>query len=106
MKREDFEQRGWKFIYELDNFEMKFEKGNVWKDDGQGAFLYIKPKRTEFMSFMIDDKNCSFITYNTKLITTDEGFNQDGPNYSIKFNGECNTMDEFDMVCKMIKLKI
>jgi hypothetical protein len=34
MKKEDFEQRGWKFSYEFEN-EMKFEKGDVWKDDGQ-----------------------------------------------------------------------
>ena len=41
MKKEDFEQRGWKFGYEFDN-EMNFEKGDIWKDDGQGAFLYVK----------------------------------------------------------------
>lgn len=86
MKREDFEQRGWKFSYEFNN-EMKFEKGDVWKDDGQGAFLHVKNNIVN-------------------LITTDIGFNQDGPNHSVKFNGECNTMEEFDMVCKMIKLKI
>ena len=34
---EDFEQKGWKFSSEFDN-EMKFEKGDIWKDDGQGAF--------------------------------------------------------------------
>jgi len=86
MKKEDFEQRGWKFQYELSN-EMLFEKGDVWKDDGQGAFLYVKNNIV-------------------KLITTDKDFNPDGPNCSVKFNGECNTMDEFDMICKMIKLKI
>ena len=102
MKKEDFEQKGWKFSFEFDN-EMKFEKGDVWKDDGQGAFLYVKTKKTEYV---MDDKNHSFNTYTVKLITTDIGFNQDGPNHSVKFNGECNTMDEFDMICKMIKLKI
>ena len=86
MNKENFEQRGWKFSYEFEN-EMKFEKGDVWKDNGQGAFLRVKNNIV-------------------KLITTDSGFNQDGPNNSIKFNGECNTMDEFDMICKMIKLKI
>jgi hypothetical protein len=86
MKKEEFEQRGWKFSFEFEN-EMKFEKGDVWKDDGQGAFLRVKNNIVN-------------------LITTDSGFNQDGPNHSIKFNGECNTMDEFDMICKMIKLKI
>lgn len=86
MKKEDFVQKGWKFSYKFDN-EMKFEKGDVWKDDGQGAFLYVK-------------KNI------LKIITTDSGFNQDGPNHSVKFFGECNNMDEFNMICKMIKLKV
>jgi hypothetical protein len=86
MERKDFEQRGWKFNYEFDN-EMRFEKGDVWKDDGYGAFLNVKNNVV-------------------KLITTDKGFNQDGPNHSVKFNGECNTMEEFDLICKMIKLKI
>ena len=85
MKKEDFEQRGWNFIYEFDN-ELKFQGGDIWKDCGQGAFLYVKRNAV-------------------KLITTDKGFNQDGPNYSIKFNGLCNTIDEFDMICKMINLK-
>ena len=102
MKKEDFEQNGWKFSYEFDN-EMKFEKGDVWKDDGQGAFLCVKTKKNEYV---MDDKNHSFYTYIVKLITTDIGFNQDGPNNSVKFNGECYNMEEFDMVCKMIKLKI
>ena len=86
MKKEDFEQRGWKFINEFNN-EMRFQKGDVWKDDGQGAFLHVTNNTVE-------------------LITTDKGFNRDGPNYSPKFNGECNSIDEFDMICKMIRLKI
>ncbi len=70
MKKEDFEQKGWKFSFEFDN-EMEFEKGDVWKDDGQGAFLYVKTKKTEYV---MDDKNHSFNTYTVKLITTDIGF--------------------------------
>ena len=86
MKKEDFTDRGWKLVSEFNN-EMKFEKGNIWKDDGQGAFLTVK--------------------YNTiKLITTDKGFYQAAPNCSVKFNGECNSTDEFDMICKLIRLKI
>ena len=87
MKQEEFEQRGWKLSYELP-IGMKFEKGDVWKDNGQGAFLYVNNNNI------------------VKLITTDSGFNQDGPNCSVKFNGECDSMEEFDMICKMIKLKI
>ena len=84
-EKEDFEQRGWKFSYEFNN-EMKFEKGDVWKDDGQGASLHVKNNIV-------------------KLITTDKDFNQDGPNCSVKFNGECNTMEEFDMTCRMVKIR-
>jgi hypothetical protein len=86
MKREDFEQRGWEFSFEFDG-EMKFEKGDTWKDDGQGAFLKVKGNKIV-------------------ITTTDQGFDRDGPKYSVKFNGECKTMDEFDMICGMIKLKI
>ena len=86
MEKEDFEQRGWKFSSLFDG-KIKFEKGDVWKDDGHGAFLTVK--------------NNTVI-----LTTTDKGFNQDGPNYSVKFNGECENIEEFDMICKMIKLKI
>jgi hypothetical protein len=63
MKREDFEQKGWKFSSEFDN-EMRFGKGDVWKDDGQGAFLYIKTKKTEYE---MDSKNHSFNTYNNEV---------------------------------------
>lgn len=102
MEKEDFEQKGWQFKFEFGN-EMNFEKGDVWKDDGQGAFLSIKTKKIEYD---MDGKTNEFNNYTVKLITTDIGFNQDGPNCSVKFNGECNTIDEFDMICKMIKLKI
>ncbi len=85
MSREEIEESGWVFQYDILN-EQKFEKGDVWKDDGQGAFLNIK-----------DGK----IT----IITTDKGFNQDGPNHSVKYNGKCNSMEQFDMICEMIELK-
>ena len=86
MSKEELEESGWVFKYDILN-EQKFEKGDVWKDDGQGAFLDIK-----------DGK----IT----IITTDKGFNQDGPNHSVKYNGKCNSMEQFDMICEMIELKI
>lgn len=98
MKKEDFEQRGWRFIYEYDNV-MNFRKGDIWKDDGQGAFLSLETKKTEY-------ENMVNVTYIVTLTTTDSGFNQDGPNHSVKFNGEFKTMNEFDMICKMIRLKI
>jgi hypothetical protein len=86
MIKEDFEKRCWKFIFEFNN-EIKFEKGDVWKDDGQGAYLTVM-------------NNHVIIT------TTDKGFCSDGPKMSVKFNGYCETIDDFDMICKMIRLKI
>ena len=86
MSKEELKERGWEFKYDILN-EQKFQKGDTWKDDGQGAFLNIK-----------DGK----IT----ITTTDKGFNQDGPNYSIKYNGKCNSMEQFDMICEMIELKV
>jgi hypothetical protein len=86
LKREDFINKGWVFMSEFDN-EIIFTKGDVYKDNGQGAFLSVKDNHIV-------------------IETTDVGFNQDGPNISVKFNGECNTPDEFDMICKMIGLKI
>ena len=85
-KRESFIDRGWVFMSEFDN-RITFTKGDVYKDNGQGAFLTVKDNHIVIQ-------------------TTDVGFNQYGPNISVKFNGECNTPDEFDMICKMIGLKI
>ena len=86
LKRENFIDKGWVFMSEFDN-EIIFTKGDIYKDNGQGAFLSVKGNHIIIQ-------------------TTDVGFNQDGPNISVKCNGECNTPDEFDMICKMIGLKI
>ena len=86
MNREELEEKGWRWKSQQLN-EDKYEKGDFWKDDGQGALLTV-----------LEGK----IT----LITTDKGFNQDGPNYSVKYNGKCNNMEQFDMICEMIELKV
>ena len=86
LNRENFINKGWEFMSEFDN-RITFTKGDVYKDNGQGAFLTVKDNHIVIQ-------------------TTDVGFIQDGPNISVKFNGECNTPDEFDMICKMIGLKI
>jgi len=88
MNKEYLEQKGWKFSYEFDN-ELHFEKGDVWKDDGMGAFLYFNIK---------DNK--------LRIVTTDVGFNMDGPNCSPKFNGYCEDTETFELICKLIRLKI
>lgn len=86
--KEVLEYRDWKFKSEFNNI-IKFEKGDVWKDDGMGAFLSL------------DIKNQNII-----ITTTDKGFNQDGPNYSVKFNGTCSDMETFELICGLIKLKL
>ena len=88
MKKEDFIKSGWIFGYEYVGI-LKFQKGDIWKDDGQGAFL-------EF------DTNKNTV----KINTTDLGFQMDGPNNSIKFHGLCENTETFELICKLIMLKI
>jgi len=85
MSKEELEERGWTFKLQWLNQD-KYEKGDFWKDDGQGAVLIVEEGKII-------------------LTTTDKGFNQDGPNYSVKYNGKCNSMEQFDMICEMIELK-
>ena len=86
MTREELEEKGWRWMSQWLN-EDKYKKGDVWKDDGQGAFLTV-------------------LNGKVTITTTDKGFNQDGPNYSVKYNGKCNNMEQFDMICEMIELKV
>jgi len=79
------EEKGWKFRHKFQE-TISFEKGNTWRDAGGGAFLDI--------------------TGNQIIIqTTNEGYGTDGPNLTVKFDGLCQTVEEFDMICKMINLK-
>jgi hypothetical protein len=87
MNQKLLEERGWKFSYEFQG-EMHFEKGDVWGDNGSGAFLTVNIKDSE-----------------VKIVTTDKGFNMDGPNSSCKFNGLCTTIEIFDNICSWINLK-
>ena len=86
MSREELEEKGWRWKSQWLN-EDNYEKGDVWKDDGQGVFLKVSEGKI-------------------KLTTTDKGFNQDGPNYSVKYNGKCKNVEQFDMICEMIEFKL
>ena len=88
MNKDYFEQKMWKFSYDFDNI-LHFDKGDVWSENGKGAFL----------TFNIKDNNLI-------IITTDKGFNMDGPNLSPKFNGYCENSETFELICKLIRLKI
>jgi hypothetical protein len=80
------EENGWKFAYTFQE-TIVFEKGDLNLDAGRAALLYINGNKV-------------------KIITTDEGYNGDGvPDSSVKFDGLCQTIEEFNMICKMINLK-
>lgn len=78
-----FEQQGWKFSYDIQGI-IKFEKGDFWKDDNQGAILEIDTH-----------------TDKIKITSTDKGFNMDGPNFSIKFFGKCDSISIFNLICEL-----
>ena len=88
-------EQGWLFTREYnprDQIAMKyhsigFEMGDVWKDCGRGAILEFFPERNIL-----------------KITTTDEGYNQDGPNYSIKFFGDCPSQELYKEIAKLIHL--
>ena len=86
LQRTDFEDRGWVFLHTFRE-KTTFIKGNLFEDDGRGAHLDVEG-------------------FNVRMTTTDKGFSVDGPIMSVKFNGVCETMDLFDQVCHMIRLKI
>ena len=88
MNKDYLENKGWKFSSEFDDI-LSFEKGDVWKDCGMGAFLNFNTKN-----------------YNLRIKTTNKGFDMDGPKTSTKFDGYCGDHETFELICKLIKLKI
>ena len=83
-----FIYQGWKYSFYFRNV-YTFEKGNVWKEDGKGAFL-------EF------DENLMKI----KITSTDKGLNSDGPNISIKYNGFCRNENDYDTIVELLDLQL
>ena len=88
MNKSDFEKLGWIFYFEFSDV-YEFEKGDVWKEKGQGAFLK-----------WYSNENRIIIT------TTDEGSNMDGPNCSVKYNGRCDSLETYRLVCDLIDFKL
>jgi len=86
MTKEELQSRGWVLQYEI-NGVICMQKGNFWADDGMGASLKLEGDKLT-------------------LSTTDAGYNSDGPNWSIKFSGKCETIKNFDTICRRIQLKI
>lgn len=87
MNKEILESQGWKFKWQYSD-TLHFEKGNTWLDNGLGAFLEFNEIKSTI-----------------KITTTDEGFNSDGPNCSIKFNGKCANVGVLKMITSLIDLK-
>ncbi len=88
MNKEYFESIGWKFNSEFRGV-IQFQRGDIWKDNGAGAFIDF-------------DTNTSKLL----IITTDIGFNVNGPNTSTKFNGRCDSPETFKLICDLIELKV
>lgn len=86
LTREQIEAEGWAFKYEAGDTQY-FTSGVPWKDDGRERFLDYRP-----------------ITNILKITTTDKGYNQDGPNHSIKFHGKCSSINEFRTICKLLHI--
>lgn len=88
LTQEDIESLGWKWQRTYDRngtyrgaypTKMEFELGDVWKMGG--GFLEFKPETTEI-----------------KITTVDEGFNADGPNHSIKYQGKAKSINELKKI--------
>ena len=82
-----FESRGWLLQHSYNNIGY-YQKGDIWLDDGRGAFLNV-------------ESGCCKVS----IITTDAGYSVDGPKHSIKFSGFCKNFEEFDRLCEMIGIK-
>jgi len=96
LSREDIKAEGFVFKFEFDRqktykgdfpTKLEFEIGDKWKDGGRGGFLTFLPE-----------------TSHVTIITTDEGFNQDGPNNSIKYKGVIKNRAELRWIMKRIGL--
>ena len=94
--KDQIEKAGWIFKREYTRegiygghhpTQQEFEIGDVWKDNGRGGFLTFMPETSEI-----------------KIITTDKGFNQDGPNHSIKYQGKVNSEGFFQEIMRSINL--
>ena len=68
---------------------IKFDKGDVYELHGLGAFLTL-------------DTNDGTV----KITVTGDEFYRDGPTLNTVYNGLYQNEDTFNMICKLVKLKI
>lgn len=86
LTKEQIEAEGWIFKREYNNI-LNFETSNIWNESIKGGFLEYDT-----------------ITKNLKITTKDGGYNQDGPNCSVKYNGKCPSINEFRTICKLLNI--
>lgn len=97
LDKEDIESLGWKFKREFDRnlvykgshpTKQEYEFGNIWNAGGKSGFLDFFPETSEL-----------------SIITTDNGFNADGPNNSIKFKGTIKNKSELTKLMQQLNIK-
>jgi hypothetical protein len=92
LTKEDIEAEGWRH-------EMTFDKEETYKGE--------YPTQIDFEINDTYKIGGGFLTFTpelheVKIITVDKGFNRDGPNHSVKFNGIIKNKSEFKRILKMI----
>ena len=85
MNKTDIENLGWKCNREYNN-KLYFERGDVWISDKYSGFL----------------EYCLF-TKTLKITTTDGGYNSDGPNTSVKYNGKYS-IENLKTIIKLLEI--
>jgi len=85
MTKEDLESRGWELYHDFQGL-MYFRKGIM--DDGfVGAYLDVSGNKII-------------------LTTRDDRYSTDGACMSTKFNGKCESIEQFDTICEWVELKL
>lgn len=91
LTKEYLEQHGWKIISDFREV-IKFTKGDVWKDNGGGAFL----------TYDTNPISSTNTAHKIIIVTTDPGFDMDGPKNSPKFNGICPSVEDYERIVELI----
>jgi len=84
INKEDLIAQGWNYKHGSGE-RIVLEKGDVWH--GDGIILEFE-----------NDKN------NLVIIDSHSNDNSFGPIRSTKYNGMCNDMEMFEMICKLIRI--
>lgn len=88
LTKKQIENEGWIFTRDFKS-KLYFETTDIWNGD------------------LVDGGFLEYDTSNHQLIITtkDGGYNSDGPTISVKFKGECPSINELRFILKLIKIK-